>query len=482
MRLRRIPALVAALITVLATFAAPLALGAEDDAATSDDTAHVHSEEGLSEEGLSEEEMTHPDDDAWWYMDEYNIGFDPTDPELVFREIVFPVIGEVGFSPGFGNCREACSRPHNGIDIMTYGWKGLPVVAATDGVVTYVGTDGRLSGCSVRIMDADGWTSHYMHLNNDRPGTDKEEDLCFAPGIEVGARVTAGTLIGWVGDSGNAETTPPHLHFEIRNPDGIPIDAWVSLDPAPRIEYSLIDRQDIYDLGDALYAGDADTVYLIEDSGLAGAITTAASSFGSPIIPIDPLDAQPALKKIRDLDPARVFVYSELREPHYLDDLELTVPVVEVARYSLPEPEEEDATATETEPEDTTRRRPVYIHEPVEPWLYTVVADDNEDRLDVMVDETVALLAFAAPGSIPQDMGYATGDRPSEDANRDGFWWPSANGWLLSEDIPKVAAQRVAVVSDLEDEATLAFLRSAATAPLMPLWHYRPSKRTFYAQ
>lgn len=477
MRLRRFPALVSAVILVLATFAGPLALAAEDDDATGDDTAHDH-----SDEELSEEEMSHPDDDAWWYMDEYNIGFDPTDPELVFREIVFPVVGKVGFSPGFGNCREACSRPHNGIDIMTYGWKGLPVVAATDGVVTYVGTDGRLAGCSVRIMDADGWTSHYMHLNNDRPGTDKEEDLCFAPGIKVGARVTAGTLIGWVGDSGNAETTPPHLHFEIRNPDGIPIDSWVSLDPAPRIEYSLVDRQDIYDLSDALYSGTADTVYLIEDSGFSGAVTTAATSFGSPIIPIDPLDAQPALNKVRSIGPARVFIYSELREPHYLDDLELTVPVVEVATYSLPEPEDEDATAVETSTDSTTRKRPVYIHEPVEPWMFTVVADGNEAKLDDMVEATDALLAFKAPGSIPGDLGYPTGDRPSEDANRDGFWWPSADGWLLSEDIPDTPDIRVAVVPDLEDEATLAFLRSAAAAPLMPLWHYQPSTRTFHAQ
>ncbi|MGI9528989.1 MAG: M23 family metallopeptidase [Acidimicrobiia bacterium] len=474
MRLRRIPALIAVVVMVLAAFAGPLALAAEDDAATGDSTIELP----------PEEEMTHPDDDAWWYMDEYNIGFDPTDPELVFREIIFPVVGMVGYSPGFGNCRDACSRPHNGIDIMTYGWKGLPVVAVTDGVVTYVGTDGELAGCSVRIKDADGWTSHYMHLNNDRPGTDKEEDLCFAPGIKVGTRVTAGTLIGWVGDSGNAETTPPHLHFEIRNPDGIPIDSWVSLDPAPRIEYALINRQDLYDLSDDLYAGDADTVYLVEDSGFPGAATTAATSYGSPIISIDPFDAQPAIKKVRDIDPARVFIYSELREPHYLDDIELTVPVVEVATYSLPEPEEpveEDAAEGATATEDTTRKRPVYIHEPVDPWLFTVVADDNEAKLDAMVEEMDGLLAFKAPGSIPDDLGYVTGDRPSKEANRDGFWWPSADGWLLSEEIPDVPDLRVAVVSDLEDEATLAFLRSIAKAPLMPLWHYQPSTRTFRA-
>lgn len=473
MRFRATPAVIAAALMVIVTIALPISVGNAAEGGNASDA---------SAEPEEEVDMTHPDDDAWWYMDEYNIGFDPTDPDLVFREIVFPVVGKVAFSKGFGNCREACSRPHNGIDIMTYGWKGLPVVAVTDGVVTYVGTDGELAGCSVRIKDPDGWTSHYMHLNNDRPGTDREEDLCFAPGIKVGTRVTAGTLIGWVGDSGNAETTPPHLHFEIRNPDGIPIDSWVSLDPAPRIDYALINTQDIYDLGAALYSGSANTVYVIEDAGLIGAVRTAASSYDSPIIPIDPLDAEPALRAVRELAPARVFVFSELAEPHYLDDLELTVPVVEVAMFSLPEPEEEEVVEEPTGSETTVRRRPVYIHEAVEPWMFTVVADNDTAALDAMAEESDRLIAFSTSAVVPEDLGNVTGGRPSEEANRDGFWWPSADGWLLSEDIPEVAKLRVAVVRDVDDEATLAFLHSAAEAPLMPLWHYRPSTRTFHAQ
>ena len=474
MRRRSAPFLVAVALVIGALLASgqPMAIAAEEAPPTTEASA-------TDETAESEEvNQSHPDDDAWWYMDEYNIGFDPTDPEIVFREIIFPVIGEVGFSAGFGNCREACSRPHNGIDIMTYGWKGLPVVAVTDGVITYTGTKGRLAGCSVTLRDADGWTSHYMHLNNDRPGTDREEDLCFAPGIEVGARVKAGTLLGWVGDSGNAETTPPHLHFEIRTPEGIPIDSYVSLEPAPRIDYAFIDTADMYDLGTALYGDAATTAYVIEEAGFIGAVRTAAASYDSPIIPIDPLNAEPALEAVRELAPARVFIFSEVIEPHYLDDIELTVDVVEVSTFTLPEPEVEEEIDGTPEAADTSRRRPVHIHEPIEPWMFTVVADDDTRTLDTMSENSDRLLAFSTQASIPDDLGYAAGDRPSEGSNRDGFWWPSADGWLLTSEIPDEPDVRVAVVTDIDDEATMNFVRSAAEAPLMPLWHYAPSYRT----
>lgn len=101
------------------------------------------------------------------------------------------------------------------------------VYAFADGIVGSV-EEGSRPGRYVRIEHEGGWTSYYMHLNNDNLDTDDNEAswlLTVAPGIEEGAEVSGGQLIGWVGDSGNAEATQPHLHFEIRY-DNRPINPY----------------------------------------------------------------------------------------------------------------------------------------------------------------------------------------------------------------------------------------------------------------
>ncbi len=142
-----------------------------------------------------------------------DVAFDPND-------IVFPVIGEVTYTDTFGAPRGG-GRTHKGTDIITADGKGVPVVAAAAGTVSWIGSE----CCYLAINHGDGWSTWYIHLNNDTPGTDDGAGWGIADGITAGATVEAGELIGWVGDSGNAEATVPHLHFEIRD-DGVAINSY----------------------------------------------------------------------------------------------------------------------------------------------------------------------------------------------------------------------------------------------------------------
>jgi hypothetical protein len=143
-----------------------------------------------------------------------------TVPPPVVRDITFPVVGPVTFTDTFGACRSGCSRSHRGVDI--FGTKLAPLVAAGDGTIVSVRRSALTrAGNMVTIRDDEGWYYLYLHLNNDSPGTDDgaNPQAWIVPNrLRVGARVNAGDVIGYLGDSGNAETTPAHLHFEIHQP------------------------------------------------------------------------------------------------------------------------------------------------------------------------------------------------------------------------------------------------------------------------
>ena len=122
-------------------------------------------------------------------------------------------------------------RVHLGVDIC--GPKMTPLVAAASGEVTWMRHGDR--GNNLTITDADGWKYHYVHINNDTPGTDdgaNNFEHAFAPGMERGVKVEAGQVVAFLGDSGNAEGTCPHLHFEIEKPNGANINPTPSVDVA----------------------------------------------------------------------------------------------------------------------------------------------------------------------------------------------------------------------------------------------------------
>lgn len=129
--------------------------------------------------------------------------------------LVFPQQGEEStFDNTWGNARSG-GRSHQGTDIL--GDQMTPVVAAMDGTVKKFGYGPR-SGYYLVLSHADGIETWYMHLNNDVPGTDNGRgapEYTYAAGLEVGDPVVAGQLLGFVGDSGNAEPTTHHTHFEL---------------------------------------------------------------------------------------------------------------------------------------------------------------------------------------------------------------------------------------------------------------------------
>lgn len=112
-------------------------------------------------------------------------------------------------------------RRHEGQDLM--GAKMLKLLACVDGTVVELRHGA--SGNSLYLKGDDGWYYCYLHINNDTPGTDDAKndfDKAFAPGLKKGDKVTKGQHIAYLGDSGNAEGSGSHLHFEIRMPN----DKW----------------------------------------------------------------------------------------------------------------------------------------------------------------------------------------------------------------------------------------------------------------
>ncbi len=112
---------------------------------------------------------------------------------------VFPVFGDVGFTDDYGAPR-AVTGWHHGNDI--FAPTGTPLLAVADGTLSRVGIN-NLGGNRLWLTDDAGNEFYYAHLS------------AYAPAAVSGARVRAGQVIGFVGNTGQAITTPPHLHFEV---------------------------------------------------------------------------------------------------------------------------------------------------------------------------------------------------------------------------------------------------------------------------
>lgn len=154
-------------------------------------------------------------------------------PTFAAIPIKFPVIGTATYSNDYEAMRG--DEKHHAIDIIA--GKHQKVVAAYSGTITYVAYPQPSWGYMVRVASPGGYEFDYIHLNNDNKGTDDGKGgaiLAYAPGVKVGNTVVKGQLLGYVGDSGNAETTVSHLHFEMRK-NGQPYNPYASLNGATRM-------------------------------------------------------------------------------------------------------------------------------------------------------------------------------------------------------------------------------------------------------
>lgn len=123
---------------------------------------------------------------------------------------VFPIHGTSNFIDDYGFPRSSTGW-HHGVDI--FATAGTPVLAVADGTLDKVGVN-RLGGNRLWLIDGAGNEFYYAHLS------------AYAPATVTGARVSAGQVIGFVGNSGEALTTPPHLHFEVHPGGGDSINPY----------------------------------------------------------------------------------------------------------------------------------------------------------------------------------------------------------------------------------------------------------------
>lgn len=141
-----------------------------------------------------------------------------------------PVAGPVSFTDTWGAPRSG-GRRHEGVDM--FAAEGTPVVAPATGVLSFY--NDHLGGLSFRLWGED---TYYFGTHLSRIGP-------------RAGQIAAGSVIGYVGHTGNAATTGSHLHFEI-HPGRHPGDPPNPVDPTPAVSAACADRR----IGIGVRAGD----------------------------------------------------------------------------------------------------------------------------------------------------------------------------------------------------------------------------------
>ena len=151
--------------------------------------------------------------------------------------IVFPIVGKATYSNTFRSTPKGL-LPGN--DIIAP--KKALVVAAENGTVKFY-TKSKEAGCMLYLYGLSGRTFEYLHLNNDLTSRNDNKGKCvagtaYAEGLKNGQKVKAGQVIGYVGDSGIANGTQPHVHFEVHKSS--PVNPYPYLNKSQRLLFTVL--------------------------------------------------------------------------------------------------------------------------------------------------------------------------------------------------------------------------------------------------
>jgi len=152
-------------------------------------------------------------------------------PQLTAGPYVFPVYGPHSFIDTFGAFRGDVSGDwHHGDDI--FASLGAPVLACSDGTVFSVGWN-NVGGNRLWLRDGQGNEFYYAHLS------------AYSPAARNGSHVKAGEVIGFVGNTGDAEGGAYHLHFEVHPVAYLALGYDGAVDPTPYLK-AWQEQKDLY--------------------------------------------------------------------------------------------------------------------------------------------------------------------------------------------------------------------------------------------
>jgi murein DD-endopeptidase MepM/ murein hydrolase activator NlpD len=202
-------------------------------------------------------------------------------PKLTAGRYVFPVYGPTSYIDSFGAGRADVTY-HHGDDI--FGSLGQPLVACTDGIVFSVGWN-KIGGNRLWIVDSAGNQFYYAHLS------------AFSTAAVNGAHVKAGQVVGFMGNTGDAEGTPYHLHFEVHPVSLLYLGYDGAVDPTPYLKA----WQHQQDLPFPIAGGWVPTIPGANSAPEPGAILLGMSDI-STADGLDPSSLERALKPVRPAD------------------------------------------------------------------------------------------------------------------------------------------------------------------------------------